>query len=179
MQTVNMSPRVCFTVWDNRQWVDSERSERSHTLLQCADDIQEKNGCADLSSPSTTAAPCEGPARSSMASPKATNLDDAVHAFSYTLSTAAREANWDGGDHSSPRNVHMCGPGSTEQDHCVRKMVLEASVQLSKLLGIEGEETRKRADALEAIVDVHRSDSQMYHEFVSLVSMPSWLLTEV
>jgi hypothetical protein len=94
------------------------------------------------------------------------------------LSAAERASVWDGGAAVSPGDAHMHESESTDPSSDLSKMVLEASEQLSSLLGIEGEETRRRADALEGLVDVHRTDSQMYHEFVSLVSMPSWLLDE-
>ena len=32
---------------------------------------------------------------------------------------------------------------------------------------------------MEALAEVHACDNCMYHEFASLVAMPSWLLTEV
>ena len=102
------------------------------------------------------------------------------------VSTGAISATAGGAAHASMgsgTDAHMHDPpqDNTSDAHAseVQQKVLEASQKLSKLLGVEGEETRRRADALEAVVDVHRSDGQMYHEFVSLVSMPSWLLTEV
>lgn len=66
-------------------------------------------------------------------------------------------------------------PGWSPSD----SMLAEAAENLSRLLGVNGEETRKCEDALEQVVDVHRSDGKMYHEYVSHVAMPSWLLTEV
>jgi hypothetical protein len=52
-------------------------------------------------------------------------------------------------------------------------------VPQARLLGASGADTQAADDAVAALVDVHRSDSHMYHEFVSLTTLPSWVLTEV
>ena len=51
--------------------------------------------------------------------------------------------------------------------------------KVPQLLGISGSVTRAVEDAVEAVRDVHTSDGLMYHEFVSMTALPSWVLTEV
>lgn len=153
--------------------------------------------------PSTTAGPCR-PAGTSSKTPNATQIPEEGAAAPTQIASIAQRGALrasvapdtsgvsvqDATLHSSVASVADVqlheGPGEDTRDDSsylhafeVQQTLLEASQKLSKLLGMEGEEMRRRADALEAVVDVHRSDSQMYHEIVSLVSMPSWLLTEV
>jgi hypothetical protein len=54
-----------------------------------------------------------------------------------------------------------------------------AALAGAALLGADAAAAVAAEDALAALVDVHRSDAQMYYEFVSLTAMPSWVLTEV
>lgn len=48
-----------------------------------------------------------------------------------------------------------------------------------QLLGAQGEATAAVEAALEQVAHVHAMDSHMHHEFVTLTSLPTWVMTEV
>lgn len=56
---------------------------------------------------------------------------------------------------------------------------MHVHVPESLFLGMSGERMREVGEAVEGLRDVQRTDSLLYHECVSMVMMPCWLLTEV
>ena len=81
-------------------------------------------------------------------------------------------------------DVHACGlapqpPRKSSRGGGAAGAGVDAGEDGVRLLGAAGGVLEEVEDAVEQVAHVHEMDSHMHHEFVSLTTLPAWVLTEV